>query len=290
MQKLPSINLLVTFDAAARHLSFKAAADEIFVTPSAVGHQIRVLEKELQMALFVRLNRKIELTPEGKSYHLKIKEALKTLRSATTEIMDKRQQESLLVHSTPYLTSLLLVPNIKSFKADYPTLKVSIESKIERASLSSTQRQIAIRHDKDPESNLCYEEITKVHIAPVCAPSYLKDQLKGHQLCRIQLSTDQLSWPKWQSDWYALPNVNETLECDGMQAVIDMAEQGLGIAMGYFPALKAKVKAGKLVLPYPNQMSELAPLYLAYDEEQKHDPIVQDFIAWFKAIVDQLDT
>ncbi|WP_157954015.1 LysR family transcriptional regulator [Microbulbifer sp. A4B17] len=89
MRKLPFANLLVTFDAAARHLSFKEAAEELFITPSAVGHQVRALEKEHQTKLFVRLNRYLELTTIGKQYHRKIAGALQSLRRVTSELLDR---------------------------------------------------------------------------------------------------------------------------------------------------------------------------------------------------------
>jgi len=284
MRKLPSINLLVTFDSAARHLSFKKAAEELFVTPSAVGHQIRVLEKELKTPLFERLNRSINLTQEGLDYHQIISVALNTLKTATSQLIERNNKTSLLIHSIPYITNTLLVPHIKSFKALYPEMKIGIESKVERAKLMPSQLQIAIRHGKSDDNNLHYEELTAVHISPVCAPDYL-EQTKQKEQSLIQLSTDKRSWQKWQSDWNTNIEPTETLHCDGFQAVIEMTEQGLGLAMGYFPILAPQVAKGRLLLPYPNKVSQLDSLYLAFTKEDKDDPIVIAFVSWFKNII-----
>ncbi|MCO1335877.1 LysR family transcriptional regulator [Microbulbifer sp. OS29] len=286
MRKLPSTNLLVTFDAAARHLSFKKAAQELFVTPSAVGHQIRALETELQTKLFVRLNRTIELTHTGRQYHLKIAKSLQVLRHATADLMERDQYKTLTIHSIPFLTNTILAPNIKSFKALHPKLNISIESKLERVSLNPGQLQIAIRYDKEPSDGLCYREISKISISPVCAPGYLKKNRSS----QIQLSTDKIGWHKWQADWGSPLAFNETLTCDGLQPVLEMAEQGLGVAMGYFPALTPKVSAGKLELLYPEKFSELAPLYLAFGEPLQGNGVIEDFIDWFKGVVQLLET
>jgi len=284
MRKLPSINLLVTFDSAARHLSFKKAAEELFVTPSAVGHQIRVLEKELKTPLFERLNRSIKLTQEGLSYHLKISGALNTLNTATSQLIERNNKTSLLIHSIPYITNTLLVPHIKSFKTLYPELKIGIESKVDRAKLTTSQLQIAIRHGKTEGDGLHYEELTAVHISPVCAPDYI-EQTDQKEQSLIQLSTDKYGWQKWLSDWNTSIEPNETLYCDGFQAVIEMAEQGLGLAMGYFPLLAPQVAKGQLVLAFPDKVSQLDSLYLAYSKDNKDDPVITAFVSWFKNII-----
>ena len=168
MRKLPSTNLLVAFDAAARHLSFKKAAEELFVTPSAVGHQIRVLEEELRTQLFVRSNRSITLTRQGAEYHKQIAKALLTLRRATLDLIDNTDQTNLLIHCIPYLTNTLLVPNIKSFKSECPNVNIAIASQVERAPIQSSQLQIAIRHGASSDDGLHYEEITSIEVSPIC--------------------------------------------------------------------------------------------------------------------------
>ncbi|WP_444913151.1 LysR substrate-binding domain-containing protein [Microbulbifer sp. PAAF003] len=285
MRKLPSTNLLVTFDAAARHLSFKDAAQELHVTPSAVGHQIRTLEAELQTKLFIRFNRTIELTGVGREYHLKIAKALEVIRRATLDLLARDQNKTLTIHSIPFLTNTVLAPNIKSFKALYPTVCISIESQIARASIDPGELQVAIRYDKESNDDLCYREISRVRISPVCAPGYLKNDRAN----QIQLSTDKLGWQRWSADWGLSVEFNETLTCDGLQPVLEMAEQGLGVAMGYFPALTPKVRSGELELLYPEKFSELAPLYLAFSKSLEGNEIIEGFVRWFIEVVHSLE-
>lgn len=92
MYKLPSLKLLITFESAARHLSFKEAANELYVTPSAVSHQVRSLENSLNITLFKRFNRSIELTKEGESFFQDIAHAIRTIHTATESMMDNEMQ------------------------------------------------------------------------------------------------------------------------------------------------------------------------------------------------------
>jgi len=285
MRKLPSTNLLVTFDAAARHLSFKQAAEELFVTPSAVGHQIRVLEEELNVQLFERLNRSIALTPIGKQYHCKIAKALQTLRTATVDIMQQNEETSLLIHSFPFLVTTLLVPNLKAFKALHPNLKIAIESRIDRSAMNSGQLEIAIRYGQQADDTMVYQEVSPVLVSPVCAPDYQPADPLAESVSLIELSTDPGRWDKWQQDCDIQLNVGDSIECDGMQAVIEMAEQGLGLAMGYFPALEPLVKAGRLKKALPEHSSQIDSLYLVYPKEQKDHPVIQAFSSWFSALM-----
>lgn len=294
------MNLLVVFDAAARHLSFKEAAKELFVTPSAVGHQIRVLEKEVGTPLFRRLNRSIVLTQQGKAYHQEISASLRSIANATRQLIDAANQQSLHIHCIPYITNALIVPNLQSFKAKYPDLRIGIESKVERAKIQSVPIQVAIRHDKTNDPELVYEALTDIYIAPVCSPNYAhmtrpvpncaQGAEHGSPLNLIQLSTDPDSWQQWGADWHSTLNTSETIYCDGFQSVVDMARQGLGLAMGYFPILNPLLANKQLMLPFPDQISAFGTLYLAYARQDKDNPIVTAFSAWLKHLIAELDS
>lgn len=281
MRKLPSSNLLVTFDAAARHLSFKQAAEELFVTPSAVGHQIRVLEKELNVLLFLRSNRSIELTTAGKQYHEKISSALNTLRQATVEITASQEEKSLLIHSIPYLANTLLVPNIKTFKKQFPDLKISIEADMKRATFSPGVLQLALRQGKEESDQLCFTKIFDLQVTPVCAPDYCQQE----QRTKIQLSSDLSSWKNWQAQWPTKLDFSDTLHCNTMQVAYDMAQQGLGVAMGYLPVLTPLLNEGKLTMLYPDQITESDAIYLVYAKEHQHEPEVKAFIDWLQGVI-----
>jgi LysR family glycine cleavage system transcriptional activator len=279
--KLPSINLLVTFDAAARHLSFKHAAEELFVTPSAVGHQIRVLEQEIQTVLFVRMNRSVELTAEGRDYHQKISQGLQILKNATRDLMTRNSKSSLLIHSIPFITKKILVPKIKDFKASHPGTNIRIESKTRRADLGSSDLQIAIRQGKAEDKDVIYREITPIHVSPICVPGYLNQS----SLSLIRLSSDKHSWALWQNEWNTHLQFDEVIDCDDLQSVIDMALQGLGLAMGFFPSLNVYLEQHQLECPFPDKMTRLESLYLAYSKTHAEHPLIHDFVDWFSELI-----
>lgn len=284
MRKLPSIKLLVTFEAAARHLSFKEAAKELFVTPSAVSHQVRVLEQALNTALFKRSNRSIELTQEGRRYFEEISQAIGTIYTATESLMAQSEDKTLCIHCIPYLTNAFIVPNIKSFKTQYPNVKISIESRVERAQLNEPYRQdlqVGLRHGKVEDDEFEYEEICPITISPICSVDYSLEQ----NLTQLQLSTDSESWEKWQTDWDMKLEFADTLSCDSAQAVVDMVGQGLGIAMGYLPLINPKLDRGELALAYPDKVSRLDSLYLAYPKKDRDDPIIPALLSWLKATI-----
>ena len=188
--RLPSLNVLTAFEAAARHVSFKEAANELCLTPSAVSHQVKVLEKELSLALFKRLNRALELTPEGLRYYAAIKGPLNQLRLATKDVLEVQHAGAFRVNSIPFITNTLLIPHLQDFKKQHPNLHIQIESKVKRVDFGAGLTDLAIRYQKGTEEDLHYEEITAIAVTPVCSKEYLEQYLKRSQ--SSFLSNEQL--------------------------------------------------------------------------------------------------
>lgn len=288
--RLPSLNVLTAFEAAARHVSFKEAADELCLTPSAVSHQIKVLEKELDIALFKRLNRALELTPEGASYYASIKGPLQQLRNATSQLLNESKVQQFRINSIPFITNTLLVPHLPLFKNDHPNLKIQIESKVKRVDFGDGATDVAIRYKNGGEPDLHYEEITPITITPVCSKEYLKDyqarypNFDGpHNI--IRLTNDPVSWNSWMEKWKPGIKVDDELLLDNYQAVLDSAQRGFGLIMGYLPALLPYIKSSELALPFPNQECESGHLYLVYRKDDKNLDTIQSFQIWFKKLI-----
>lgn len=292
--RLPSLNVLTAFEAAARHVSFKEAANELCLTPSAVSHQVKVLEKELNLTLFKRLNRALELTPEGLRYFAAIKGPLNQLRHATKDLLETQHAGALRVNSIPFITNTLLIPHLQSFKQQHPDLNIQIESKIKRVDFGAGLTDLAIRYQKGDEEDLHYEEITAIAVTPVCSPDYLEQYQKQNSQQKnaphnvVRLTNDPRSWPNWLAQWQDDFTVKDELLLDNYQAVLDSARRGLGLAMGYLPALLPLLKKGSLVLPFKDQLVESGHLYLVYSKTDKDKAVIQSFQNWFKALIDDL--
>ncbi|HIQ52046.1 MAG TPA: LysR family transcriptional regulator, partial [Pseudomonas pachastrellae] len=153
---LPSLNLIRVFEVAARRLSFKDAANELFVSPPAVSHQIKALEESLGVALFKRENRKISLTSEGKRYYLHVKRGLDLIDSATLAVRKERKKQHFVINTLPNIASLLLFPNIHEFQAAFPELNIQIDSDISRIDLERSEATVAICHECGNEPGLTY--------------------------------------------------------------------------------------------------------------------------------------
>ena len=127
-KRLPPLNALRVFDAAARHLSFTRAAEELFVTQAAVSHQIKSLEDFLGLKLFRRRNRSLLLTEEGQSYFLDIKEIFSQLTEATRKLQARSAKGALTVSLLPSFAIHWLVPRLSSFNSAYPGIDVRIQA------------------------------------------------------------------------------------------------------------------------------------------------------------------
>ena len=127
-KRLPPLNALKVFDAAARHLSFTRAAEELFVTQAAVSHQIKALEDFLGLKLFRRRNRSLLLTEEGQSYYLDIKEIFSALNDATRKLQARSAKGALTVSLLPSFAIQWLVPRLTSFNQQHPGIDVRIQA------------------------------------------------------------------------------------------------------------------------------------------------------------------
>lgn len=211
-----------------------------------------------------------------------------TVKSATGKLLTGSNFESLTIHSTPFLTNNVLAPNVKTFNSQFPELAIVMDSKIHKVDLMSLPRtsiHLALRLGKEDDDSLIYEAITPIHISPVCSKGYLQQ----NSLTKINLTVDPQSWQKWSKEWQQTINFDNNLHGDGMQSEIEMAEQGVGMAMGYFPFLAQKVAAKQLVMPYPESVSVLDNLYLVYPKQLEQEPVVKDFTDWVKQIIGTSD-
>ena len=291
--RLPSLNLLTVFEAAARHLSFKNAAEELCISPPAVSHQIKVLEKQLDVPLFMRLNRAIELTPVGQTYYEEIRGALRQLNQATSRVIERQEKHAFRINSIPFITNSLLVPHIQEFQSIHPELNIQISSQIQRAGFFLDDTDVAIRHKKGDEPGLHYQALSPVLITPVCSPEYLNNQDQSGSIALqnfrlIRLSTDKHSWPYWLTAWESNFFPEEELSLDNYQAVLDAVKQGMGVAMGYLPSLLPLIEKGELVLPFPNQICKFNHLYLVYSKIEKSNPEIASFQSWLIDLVNSL--
>lgn len=283
--RLPSLNILRVFECSARHLSFKKAASELFISPPAVSHQIRVLEEQLNTRLFERLNRGLKLSPEGEIYYQKVRTAIDMLNEATQDLVSNKERPIFVINSLPLIASLLLVPNIHRFQDSQPNFRIQIDSESSQVEFNNSSLDVVIRHRVGNDPNLIYTPLFKVAVSPFCSPTYFKDNpdvnpqtLEGARL--IKLSVDPPCWPHWCNTFDIKIKPKDELFLSSFRAAIDAAISGVGIAIGYTPPISALLKDGQIIAPFPEKFAPYGDACLVYRKKDKNKPIIKAFEKW----------
>ncbi len=289
--RLPSLNLIRVFEVAARRMSFKDAAEELFVSPPAVSHQIKALEESLGVTLFKRENRNISLTPEGKRYYLHIKRGLDLIDTATQAVRKETKRRRFVINTLPNIASLLLTPNIHQFQSSQPHLNIQIDADVGRIDLENAVDTVAIRHECGNEPGLTYHPLVRISLSPVCSRQYLQEHpgLRDGDFsgCRlIRLSADTYQWPRWQSDWDVMPQTSDELVVGTLQATMEAVKNDVGVAMGYLPTVYQFMRGDDdFVLPMPDRVSRHGECFLAYRTDSKGDEAVVAFHDWVREVI-----
>src|SRR3970040_1276219 len=172
---LPPMDLLVGFEAAARHLSFTKAGEELFLTQSAVSRQIKELEEQLGVELFQRRHRALALTEAGRSFYASAAQVLPTMREPTGRLRTQAGKKSLSVTTTHSFAALWLIPRLAGFTRSHPGVDVRITAETRVQDLERDGLDVAIRHGP---AQLAGEGATRLfgeRVFPVCSPRVLND-------------------------------------------------------------------------------------------------------------------
>jgi LysR family glycine cleavage system transcriptional activator len=292
--RLPSLNGLRAFEAAARHLSFTAAASELNVTQTAISHQIRRLEEELGIRLFVRQNRSLTLTPQAREYLPGIRAAFNDLRLATDRLLRKDNDRVLTVSTLASFAAKWLLPRLSSFQQAHPEIDVHITSSTSLVDFRRDDVDAAIRYGRGHWTGLRADWLTADELFPVCSPALLKgskplrspEDLAQHTLLHSSGGYDD-DWRLWltaaglPSDISKQPGLSFDMVLMTVQAAID----GLGIAMGRTSYVEGDVAKGRLVVPFKITLPADAGFYLVSPQARAESPKLSAFRQWLLASV-----
>src|SRR4051794_4389205 len=176
LRSIPPLNALLAFERAASQLSFRHAARDLALSPSAISHQIRGLEQQFGVKLFIRGARSVRLTADGERYLAKVSAALASLQEASREITRRRRDGSgeLWISSLPFFTSAVLLPALPDFKCRHPALTLRIEATHQYADFNASRVDVAIRYGREHSAGLKFEPLIEIAGLPVCAPALVK--------------------------------------------------------------------------------------------------------------------
>jgi LysR family transcriptional regulator, glycine cleavage system transcriptional activator len=280
---LPSLNGLRAFEAAARHMSFTRAAAELNVTQTAISHQIRRLEEQLGLALFIRRNRTLELTREALDYLPSIRSAFADLHRATAKLHRNDHDGRLTVSTTASLATKWLVSRVAVFQDANPGVEVRISTSTHLVDFQREEVDIAVRYGHGVWPGLRADWLMAEHIFPVCSPGLLDarplrtpDDLAHHTLLHTTVSRED-----WQLPGSIATRRGMTFD-QGFMA-IQAAMEGLGVALARFHLVEADIAAGRLVAPFDTVLPQDAGYYVVTPEATAETAKIVRFRDWLIA-------
>lgn len=290
--RLPSLNGLRAFEAAARHLSFTLAASELNVTQTAISHQIRRLEEELGIRLFIRQNRALALTPEARDYLPGVRAAFNDLRLATDRLLRKEDDKVLTVSTLASLAAKWLLPRLTDFQEQHPGIDVRITTSTSLVDFQRDNVDAAIRYGRGQWPGVRADWLMADELFPVCSPSLLRgdkplrrpEDLRNHPLLHTSNANSD-DWRLWltaaglPADIARQPGITFDMIFMTIQAAID----GIGVAMGRTSYVQDDIAKGRLVVPFKIALPADAGFYLVAPEGRREAPKLAAFRQWIVA-------
>ncbi|MGB0894751.1 MAG: transcriptional regulator GcvA [Parashewanella sp.] len=285
-RRLPPLNAVKAFEAAARHLSFTRAAEELFVTQAAVSHQIKALEEYLGLKLFRRKNRALLLTEEGQSYFLDIKDIFVQIAESTERLLARSATGSLTVSMSPSFAIQWLVPRLAKFSEQNPDIDVRIKAVDSEDDHLTDDVDVAIYYGEGNWPNLRLDKLRNEVLIPVCSPLLLTgpkplnkpEDLKQHTLLHDMGRHDWKAW--FKKCGVSGINVNQGPIFSHSSLVLQAAVHGQGIALGYSVLATPDIKAGRLVIPFQEVLVSPNAYYLVCDNSQAELGKIAAFREW----------
>ncbi len=285
-RKLPPFAAVRAFEAAARHLSFKDAAAELCLSPSAVSHQIRSLEQFLDTKLFERDGNALRLTMTGESYAPRLTHLLDAFETSTAELSSK-DDRPLRVLSTPGFAARFMVPRLGRLSfANQIRLRVSEGAP--STDFATNDADVVIHWGDAPVDGVVVEPLMRSTRYPVGDPAYVERHQINHprDLLNVTLMNDEVM-DAWE-DWFRLANVVPPRTRLGptfphCEFSTTAAEQGQGISLAYDAMVRDTVASGRLVRLFEEVTLPILIYSVAYPEHRRDDPMIQAFAAWIHA-------
>lgn len=294
--RLPSLDLLKGFEAAARLLSFTRAGEELHLSQSAVSRQIQELEEQLGVALFERKHRSLALTEAGQAMYAASAQVLATMRGVTDRLRAAgRSRKTLAVTTTQSFASLWLIPRLAGFTRLHPELDVRISAETRVLDLERDGLDLAIRHGPATLVGGNAVKLFGERVFPVCSPKLMKDlarplrepaDLRHHILLQYDDPDGRHPWLHWKT-WLEVERLTDlrpagSLSFSGYEQIIPAAIAGHGVALGRSPLVRKAIASGELVAPFKRSADPARAYYAIVAQNSAGRPEVADFVAWLK--------
>ncbi|KGQ40994.1 transcriptional regulator [Gallibacterium anatis] len=292
VKRLPPLNALKAFDAAARHLSFTKAAEELFVTQAAISHQIKILEDFLGVALFLRKNRTLELTEAGKIYFFDVANILKKLIDATERLTRNKEQNVISINIPQTFGMQWLVPRLSEFNQRYPNIDVRINGVDQDEGLLTQEVDIAVYYGKGDWNSLTVKRLKEARLLILASPELLHahpihhaEDLRQHTLLHVH------NRDNWQMALKALKLENIDLQHNPVFSHTFMALQAAiheqGVVLANELLAEQELQQGNLQEVLHLQLQDPKSFYVVYHPDRENDDKVTAFRNWLISVMGQ---
>ena len=281
----PTRNLRV-FCVAARHRSFKLAADELFLTPSAVSHQMKELEESLGVRLFVRKQRSLELTAAGATLLEATEPLLAALDRTLAQVARRSGRRTLRILLPPFFASELFIPRLTGFCAEHREIDIQIDTRDPRPSLHPPTADVSILLADTEPQGVQASRLFTLSLTAVCAPEHTVAvaRLGSAVLREMPLIVHRprpYAWANWAEQvGLQAPESKNVIELDTMYAVVRAAERGVGVALVPLRLCEAWFRSGSLVSIFATELVTADAYFLVSRQKDAGKPEIRALTEW----------
>ncbi|MFC6673002.1 transcriptional regulator GcvA [Marinobacterium aestuariivivens] len=291
--QLPPMSSLIAFEAAARHLSFTRAAEELHLTQAAISRQIRQLEENLGLALFTRSHRAVRLTAEGRKFQHTVATALELLATAAGDLRHAKPHSPLSIAADLSIAAFWLMPRLPRFREAHPGIDIRVIASDDNTDRLEDGVDIAIQYgDEGGWPRYRRDYLLDEEVFPVCSPAYLArfpwlkepaDLLQTTLLHHEDEHWDWMDWRNWlASQGIRLTGQRQDLQINNYPLLIQAAIAGQGVALGWRHLLDDLLASGLLVRPIAASLRTRRGYYLITPDTDRLSPNAQRFCDWVK--------
>lgn len=293
-RKIPSMDALIAFEAAARHESFTRSADELALTQSAVGRQIACLEELLGVPLFNRVKKRLCLTDVGRQYARQVREHLERIERDTLAAMARRGSGGILELAViPTFATRWLIPRLPQFYARHGHITLNLTTRAEPFLFEDTPFDAAIHFGSPIWAGAVTRHLFGEEMTPVCSPRMLAGRtcLEPHELARFTLLHQSARADAWRH-WFAQTGIHDGDCMRGQRyelfsMLVEAARAGLGVALVPRFFVLNELRTGELVVPCELSLRSDSGYYLVYPEAKQNSPLLMIFEEWLLATAQQ---
>lgn len=281
-----SLRGLRTFCVAARFESFREAGEALFITASAVSHQIKNLEEELGQQLFERNSRDLSLTTAGESLYAEIGPLIEQIDSIVGRFKTAEVISTIRISVQPFFASEYFVPRLSKFTSAHPEIDIQVGTSDESAEKHPTDADLSIRLFRSPPANMRSDLLFPLRTVPAGSPSFRKTlKVRNEKIISdfplIVHETHPKAWAQWSAETgIALPDNAKVTRLDSMIAIVRAVEQGIGAALVPVPLADLWFKHGSIVRLFEQELIADVSYYLVSAEKAADDPAVAELRDW----------